>query len=578
MFNKKYKKGMADAAKAYEAFGQKQADAIKHILEEVRQGKRDLEPVLRELNGNMDGLYDYIDSKEKAHLYTVYTPFDIHALDQQARLFLVGALYRLTMDKAPNEDQQNYLRAVQKYLEVKEPPFGVDPEAVENIEDIPAQKAILQTVLEYLCLQDGDSYDETEYQQEFLDAFSVNAKGRKEIMDHIDLLYTATGAKGLAEKYGYVPEEEEEPEETTAQEDTPHITSQNTDPEFIELKSDYADNAVKSVSPLFSCTETRSYCFLLPSNKCIKKQDGSLFSFNHLPDVGIGEIYKVDSIPDVVVIRSYDSNREVYAVGLFNLEKDHYIEIDHSKDRLYLLCTQGQYIVYGNKENNDIFVYDISNKEVFTIPRPAQNVSSKGYDMIAGIAGTHLYLSVSANQNNSNLYKVDLTSADLTAQLVHGFTIPRISPGIMRICRDQLYLIDYDEGDMFDNEHLQIFKGDIKNKTVETLVSIIGSRSSEKQISPSVNNISEQYITYRIENGKICLLELETGKKQEVVPHSKTRSRTRLPFFAVNYADFSTRLNHFPILGKWMYFEKENDSHIYKINIEQPGRVSILNP
>ena len=56
---------MADAAKAYEAFGQKQADAIKHILEEVRQGKRDLESVLRELNGNIDGLYDYIDSKER---------------------------------------------------------------------------------------------------------------------------------------------------------------------------------------------------------------------------------------------------------------------------------------------------------------------------------------------------------------------------------------------------------------------------------------------------------------------------------------------------------------------------------
>ena len=58
MFNKKYKKGMADAAKAYEAFGKKQEDALKHILEEVRQGKRDLESVLRELNGNIDGLYD----------------------------------------------------------------------------------------------------------------------------------------------------------------------------------------------------------------------------------------------------------------------------------------------------------------------------------------------------------------------------------------------------------------------------------------------------------------------------------------------------------------------------------------
>ena len=77
MFNKKYKKGIADAAKAYEAFGQKQSDAIKYILEEVRQGKRDLEAVLRELNGNIDGIYDYLQSKEKAKVYTVYTPFDL---------------------------------------------------------------------------------------------------------------------------------------------------------------------------------------------------------------------------------------------------------------------------------------------------------------------------------------------------------------------------------------------------------------------------------------------------------------------------------------------------------------------
>ena len=208
MFNKKYKKGMADAAKAYGAFDKKQEDALKHILEEVRQGKRDLESVLRELNGNIDGLYNYIDSKEKAHLYSLYTPFDIIELDKNNRLFLVGVLYRLTADKAPNENQQNYIRAVQRYLEIKEPPFGIDPMYIETIEDIPTQKAILQTVLEYLYLQDGDSYDETEYQQEFLDAFSVNTKGRKEIMDHIDLLYTATGAKGLAEKYGYVSEDQ----------------------------------------------------------------------------------------------------------------------------------------------------------------------------------------------------------------------------------------------------------------------------------------------------------------------------------------------------------------------------------
>lgn len=213
MFNRKYKKGLADAAKAYEAFGKKQEEALKHILEEVRQGKRDMQSALKEIDGHIDNIYDYLQSKEKATLYTVYTPFDLKELGEKERLFLVGALFRLTMDKVPNEDQQNYLRAIQKYLEIKEPPFGTDPLAIENIEDLPTQKAILQAVLEFLRLQDGDSYDETELQQEFLDAFSVNNKGRQEIMEHIELLYTATGAKGLAEKYGYVPEDESDVEE-----------------------------------------------------------------------------------------------------------------------------------------------------------------------------------------------------------------------------------------------------------------------------------------------------------------------------------------------------------------------------
>ena len=80
MFNRKYKKGMADAAKAYKAFGEKQEAALKHILEEVRQGKREMQSVLEELDGHIDNLYDYLQSKEKATLYTVYTPFDLKEL------------------------------------------------------------------------------------------------------------------------------------------------------------------------------------------------------------------------------------------------------------------------------------------------------------------------------------------------------------------------------------------------------------------------------------------------------------------------------------------------------------------
>lgn len=215
MFNSKYKKGMADAAKAYEAFGQKQEAVLDKILEEVRRGNRSMEDALNEIGGNVDNLYDHLQSKEKAELYTVYTPFNIKDLGSQEKLFLVGALLRLTTDKEPNENQQNYLRSIQRYLDIKEPPFGTDPLMIENIEDIPAQKAILQAVMEFLRLQDGDSYDETELQQEFLDAFSVNSKGRKAIIEQVEMLYNATGAMGLAEKYGYVVEDPELPMEQT---------------------------------------------------------------------------------------------------------------------------------------------------------------------------------------------------------------------------------------------------------------------------------------------------------------------------------------------------------------------------
>lgn len=209
MFNKKYKKGMADAAKAYEDFGKKQENAIEAVLQEVRQGNTNISDAVQSLKGNVDNLYSYLKSKEKADLYSVYTPFDIKNLDENERLFLVGALLRLTMDKTPTEEQQNYLRSIQKYLEIKEPPFGVDLTAIENIENINVQKAIYQSVLEYLILQEGDSYDETELQQEFLDSFNLNPKNRLSIAEHVEVLYSATGALGLAEKYGYVDEHEE---------------------------------------------------------------------------------------------------------------------------------------------------------------------------------------------------------------------------------------------------------------------------------------------------------------------------------------------------------------------------------
>ncbi len=215
--NKKYKKGMADAAKAYEAFGEKQAEALKHILSEVDSGKCTVEEALRKLSDidkNINALYLHLQSKEKASLYTIYTPYDIANLDKEEKLFLGGALLRLTLDKTPNPAQQKFIRSVLKYLEIKEPPFGTDLFAIENIDSMNAQKAIYQVVLEYLSLQDGDNYDETELQQRFLESFSLNSKARATIANHVEVLFAATGADGLAEKYGYAAEDEENAEDS----------------------------------------------------------------------------------------------------------------------------------------------------------------------------------------------------------------------------------------------------------------------------------------------------------------------------------------------------------------------------
>lgn len=425
MFNRKYKKGLADAAKAYEAFGKKQEEALKHILEEVRQGKQDMQSALKEIDGHIDNIYDYLQSKEKATLYTVYTPFDLKKLGEKERLFLVGSLFRLAMDKVPNEDQQNYLRAVQKYLEIKEPPFGTDPMAIENIEDLPTQKAILQAVLEFLYLQGGDSYDETELQQEFLDAFSVNNRGRQEIMEHIELLYTATGAKGLAEKYGYVPEEEDDDTQDTD-------VNKVTQTDFIDLADHIKDKIVGGKCGLLleSAIETEHFVLAEPDGTnhviygegyehtiCVNKKTGEIKELTDCTYVNRPrKLLKLESIPDTVVTWYEPEIREAH-IGIFNIETKQYTEID-SGHCMELLCTKDHYIVYFQETTtgsapNKLFIYDTLTSKIRIVSDPPKGAY---YGNLADISGNNLYFT--GWQGDSRiLYRVSL-EGDLTPEII----------------------------------------------------------------------------------------------------------------------------------------------------------------
>ena len=87
---------------------------------------------------------------------------------------------------------------------------------MENIEDVAAQKAVLQSVLEFFYLgSHPETY--TEKQLDFLDCFQVNRKSRKEIISHIDAIIGAVGAQGLSEKIWFLPRRNPNPS-------LPHIT------------------------------------------------------------------------------------------------------------------------------------------------------------------------------------------------------------------------------------------------------------------------------------------------------------------------------------------------------------------
>lgn len=213
MFGRKkmYKKGLADALQANEAFSRKQEAAIAHMREEVRAGTKRLEDALNEavtdLGDNIVGLYNYLNTKEKAALYHLNTPLDIKDLGEDEKRLLLSTLYQLAYDEGDSitDAQRGYIRSVQKYMEITNPQTEVDLSAIGNVDSLEVQKTFLQVILEFFYLQDGDELNDD--QESFLGWFSVNRNQASLIEDRVSRLFNAVGPEGVAEKYGYVPEE-----------------------------------------------------------------------------------------------------------------------------------------------------------------------------------------------------------------------------------------------------------------------------------------------------------------------------------------------------------------------------------
>ena len=208
MFGRKkmYKKGLADAMRAYEDFGKKQEAALEYMREEVRSGNKKLEDALVGLGDDLNGIYKYLNSQEKEALYQLSTPMDIKSLGDEEKRLLLSVLYQLASDEGDTQadNQRAYIRSVQRYLGITNPQTFQKLSAIEEIDSMQVQKTFLRVILEFFYLQDGDELSDE--QEKVFDYFSINKKQATVIENEVSRLFNAVGPQGVAEKYGYVPD------------------------------------------------------------------------------------------------------------------------------------------------------------------------------------------------------------------------------------------------------------------------------------------------------------------------------------------------------------------------------------
>jgi hypothetical protein len=195
---KNFQKGMEAGAKPYEAKYKQYAEALTRLQDKF--GKN-----WGRVNDALNQVITAQESADRERLFKLNTPFDVKAMADHEKDLLVAILYTLAAEEA-NENQQAYIRSVQKYLGIKNPQTRIeDFSGIANIETISSQKAFLQACMEFLFLGGNNTDFFEEYGESLFGHFNLNEKSCLEVWEKVLQIYGATGAQGLAEKYGYVP-------------------------------------------------------------------------------------------------------------------------------------------------------------------------------------------------------------------------------------------------------------------------------------------------------------------------------------------------------------------------------------
>lgn len=195
MPRKTFEAGMEAGAKPFEEKFQKQADAT------VQLGKH-IDNRLDQIDHIVSIVLDDLSDQERKQIYALNSVVDIAQLDETEKEYLCAIIYGLAnLNTTLTKEQKVYLRALKTYLKVINVQPAEDFSSIENIESITTQKAILQTIMEFLFLE-YQNHSYVEDYADILEHFSVNRKSILEIQSGIDTLFKTVGLGGIAEHYG----------------------------------------------------------------------------------------------------------------------------------------------------------------------------------------------------------------------------------------------------------------------------------------------------------------------------------------------------------------------------------------
>lgn len=597
MFGRKkmYKKGLADAMKAYEAFGKKQETALEKIVQDFKNSNKELDAKLKALGEDIIAVYDYLDKSEKAALYKLCTPMDLKELEESERRLLIAVLCQLADDEGSryNSDQRKFVNSIRRYLEIPNVQTFADYSAIEEIDSLDIQETFMRVCLEFMYLQDADEMSDD--QEAFFDNFAVSKRQAKLIEFDVIRQFHMFGAEGVAEKYGKAEVEIEEVA-NIADEVEEEIMPISRKP-YVEVPLQLAEkirstkhNILIETSDFIIVGNTESESIFSRSSK--NENSWTAFNKNTQEEKNITEAMSPDQNTTSFILKKsrikgiYENNSLVYlfANTIYKYDIDNNTNVvickDFNKENWDVSSIQCncKWIVFKLQNKTEkmykICIVNIANGSVL------ENMVDEGGKPIE----THTYALV-----KDSIYLIDYRNGE-TITCADGGSLSK-SLGIYNIIKQKLTrttLSSLPIEEIFTiNNEAYFYTGSLEgepfvlNKIVQidNEVKCVSCNEGNESYKFCFVNIYENYLVYSEDGGSYSVYVFDFDKQEthKVATDCYSGMKESTGLFSSKWSYYQSTLT---IIGQWLYYSKslsdfttgsvKENFNAYRVNFNNP--------